>query len=155
MHPIVTFFITDMEMQNFEKKLEEMTKPEVPQLRHQEQLTNALVKAKNRSVVSWWWLSIPLYIIGALLMKTAFVPHSSFFSNLKLLADKEWFIPVLFFVVLPVAIVTLNFITIKKVYYLMGNPRIISFLTDIWLNILIVICSVMVLFIYTFEIITS
>ena len=57
-------------MQNFENKLIQMTKPEVSQLKHQDMLANEITKAKDKSVVSWWWLCIPLYIIATLIMKT-------------------------------------------------------------------------------------
>ncbi len=59
-----------MEMKNFEDKLFHMTKPEVSQLKHQDMLANAITKAKDKSVLSWWWLSIPLYLITTLLMKS-------------------------------------------------------------------------------------
>ena len=54
-------------MENFEDKLTGMTKPEVTQLKHQDMLANSISKAKDKSVLSWWWLSIPLYIISMLI----------------------------------------------------------------------------------------
>lgn len=135
-------------MKKFEKTLFQMTKPEVSQLKHQEMLANAISKAKNKSVLSWWWLSIPLYILAALLMKSIFMPSTTFLSNLNDLASKQEYASVLFFAVLPVFFMGLNFRSIRKIYFLSGSPKSINFLKTVWFNVLIIIASVLVVLIY-------
>ncbi len=137
-----------MEMQNFEEKLTQMTRPEVHQLKHQAMLANSITKAKDKSVLSWWWLSIPLYIIAALLMKSVFMPHTTLISNMKELTSKEKYSSVLFFLILPIVFIVINFISIRKIYFLSGSPKTINFLQTVWLNALIIICSILVLIIY-------
>lgn len=137
-----------MEMQNFEEKLTQMTRPEVHQLKHQDMLANSITKAKDKSVLSWWWLSIPLYIIAALLMKSVFMPHTTLISNMKELTSKEKYSSVLFFLILPIVFIVINFISIRKIYFLSGSPKTINFLQTVWLNALIIICSILVLIIY-------
>jgi hypothetical protein len=138
-----------MEMQNFENKLIQMTKPEVSQLKHQDMLANAITTAKDKSVVSWWWLCIPLYIIAALLMKTFFMPGTTLISNIYELKGKERYSSVLLFLILPIVFIIINFISIRKIYVLSANPKTINFIRAIWFNALIIIFSIIVLIIYS------
>ena len=71
-----------MEKQNFEKKLEEMAKPEIHNLKHEDILSRSIINAKDKSVVSWWWLSVPVFIILMLLMKSTFMPGTTLISNM-------------------------------------------------------------------------
>ena len=137
-----------MEMQNFEEKLIQMTKPEVSQLKHQDMLANAITKAKDKSVLSWWWISIPLYIIAALLMKSVFMPNTTLISNIHEFISKERYSSVLFFLVLPIMFITINFISIRRIYFLSGNQKTINFLQSVWFNVLIIFLSILVLIIY-------
>ena len=136
-------------MENFEEKLTQMTKPGVTQLKHQDMLANAIIKAKDKSVLSWWWLSIPLYIIAALLMKSVFMPHTTLISNLQELVNKEKYSSILFFLILPFVFIVINFISIRKIYFLSGSPKKIIFLQKVWFNVLIIICSILILLIYS------
>jgi hypothetical protein len=138
-----------MEMENFEDKLSQITKPEVSQLKHQDMLANDIIKAKDKSVLSWWWLSIPLYIIAALLMKSAFMPHTTLIFNLHDLTSRDKYSSLLFFLVLPLIFIAINLISIRKIYFLSGSPKTISFLKTIWLNILMIVCSILILIIYS------
>lgn len=138
-----------MEMKNFEEKLLKMSKPEVSQLKHQEMLANAITKAKDKSVLSWWWLSIPLYLIATLLMKSFFMPSTTLMSNLHDLSSKEKYSSGLFFVVLPVVFIVINFMSIRKIYFLSGSPKSINFMQAVWFNFLIIIASILILIIYS------
>ena len=138
-----------MEMQNFENKLIQMTKPEVSQLKHQDMLANAITKAKDKSVVSWWWLCIPLYIIATLLMKTFFMPGTTLISNIYQLTGKERNLSIFLFLILPIVFIIINFISIRRIYLLSGSPKTINFIRAIWFNALIIIFSIIVLLIYS------
>ena len=138
-----------MEMKNFEEKLIQMTKPEVSQLKQQEMLANAITKAKDKSVVSWWWLCIPLYIIATLLMKTFFMPGTTLISNIYELTGRERYSSIIFFLILPIVFIIINFISIRKIYLLSGSPKTINFIRAIWFNALIIIFSILVLIIYS------
>ena len=67
-----------MKNNSFEMKLAEMTKPEIPQLKHEDMLGNAISNAKDKSVVSLWWLSVPVFIVLMLLMKSVYMPGTTF-----------------------------------------------------------------------------
>ena len=145
----LTFSIIAMEIQNFEKNLEQMTKPEISQLKHQDILANAITRAKDKSVLSWWWLSIPLYIIAALLMKSAFMPGTTLVSNIHELAGKERYTTVIFFIAVPVVLIVFNFFSIRKIHFLSGSPKTINFLLAVWFNVLVMILSFLVMLIYS------
>lgn len=138
-----------MKMENFEDKLTRMTKPEVNQLKHQNMLANSISKAKDGSVLSLWWLSIPLYIIAVLLMKTVFMPHTTLFSNLHDLTEKNKYSSLLVFLLFPLIFITINIISIRKTYFLLGSAWTVNFFKAVWANILVIICSIIVLIIYS------
>jgi len=138
-----------MEMENFEEKLSQMTKPEVTHLKHQDMLANAITKAKDKSVISWWWLSIPLYLIAALLMKTIFMPQTTLLANLHEFTRREILSSLLFFLVLPIVFIAINFISIRNIYFLSGSPKSISFLRTVWFNVFMIIFSILIIIIYS------
>jgi len=149
MQPNLAFSIIAMEIQNFEQKLVQMTKPEIPQLKHQDMLANAITRARDKSVLSWWWLSIPLYIIAALLMKSFFMPGTTLVSNIHELAGKERYTTVIFFIVVPVILIIFNFFSMRKIHFLSGSPKTLNFLVAVWYNVLVMILSFLVLLIYS------
>lgn len=136
-------------MENFEEKLIQMTKPQVTQLKHQDMLANAITKAKDKSVLSWWWLSIPIYLIAALFIKTLFMPNTTLISNIHDLTNKEKYSSLLFFLILPIFFIIINSISIRRIFFLSGSPKTLSFLRSVWFNFLIIIASVIILLIYS------
>jgi hypothetical protein len=138
-----------MEKQNFEKKLAEMTKPEIKQLKHEEMLINAIINAKDKSVVSFWWLSIPVFIILMLLMKSVYMPGTTLITNIHDLTGREKYMTMMFFLISPVAMIIFNVFSIRKIYLLSGSPKPISFLPTVWFNVLITALSVLILLIYS------
>lgn len=134
-----------METQSFEQRLIQMSKPEVSQLKHEDMLAEAITKAKDKSVVSWWWLSIPLYILAALLMKTFFMPGTTLLSNMHELTKKNPYTSVLFFFILPVVFILINVDSIRKVYRMTGGMPLLK---SIWFNLLIMLISILVIALY-------
>jgi hypothetical protein len=138
-----------MKMENFEEKLIKMTKPEVTHLKHEDMLAHAITKAKDKSVISWWWLSIPLYLIATLLMKTIFMPQTTLLLNIHDFTTREIYSSVLFFLVLPIVFIVINFISIRNIYFLSGSPKSIDFLRTAWFNVLMILFSILILIIYS------
>jgi hypothetical protein len=132
-----------MEKEDFEEKLVQMTKPEVNQLKHQDTLAKAIANAKDKTVLIWWWLIIPLYLISMLLMKSFFMPNTNLISNIHELTTRQKFVTYIFFLILPVFFILLNIISIRKVYHLSGNFK------SVWLNILMILFSILILIIFT------
>ena len=138
-----------MEEQNFEKKLSEMTKPKITHLKHEDLLASAIINAKDKSVVSLWWLSVPVFIILMLMMKSLYMPGSTLISNIHDLAIRQKYISLAFFLVAPIVLIIFNVFSIRKVYFLSGSPKSINFLEIVWSNVLIIVLSILVLIIYS------
>lgn len=138
-----------METQDFEKKLSEMTKPEMPQLKHENMLANAIINARDKSVVSWWWLSVPVFIILMLMMKSTFMPVTTLISNMHELESSQKYMSLIFFLISPVVLIIINVASIRKIYLLSGSPKSFHFLWSAWFNILIISVSILILIIYS------
>lgn len=138
-----------METKNFEEKLIQMTKPEVSKLKHQDLLSRAIANARDKSVFSWWWLSVPLYVVATLLMKTMFIRNTTLISNIHEFAAKQKSLAILFFLIVPIVFIALNFISIRKIYILSNRNKIISLLEEAWFNFLMIAISVFILIVYS------
>jgi hypothetical protein len=138
-----------MEKQYFEKRLKDMTKPDIKELKHENMLADAIINAKDKSVVSWWWLSVPLFIILMMLMKSIYMPGTTLITNIHELAGREKYMSLVFFLISPVVFIIVNVFSIRKIYFLSGRPKSMNFLEIIWFNILIIALSVLILLIYS------
>ena len=138
-----------MEKENFEKKLENMTKPEIRALKHVDMLAGAIINAKDKSIVGWWWLSVPAFVILMLMMKSVFMPGTTLISNMHEMESTQKYVSIIFFLISPLILIMINALTIKKIYFLSGSPKSIRFLGTIWYNVLIIIFSLLILIIYS------
>ena len=138
-----------METRNFEEKLIQMTKPDVNQLKHQDLLANSIINAKDKSVVSWWWLSIPLYLIVMFLMKSFYMPQTTLISNIHDLTTHQKIFSAIFFLILPIVFILLNFMSIRKIYFLSGSPKSLTFFWTVWFNVILILFSILILIIYS------
>ncbi|MBS1517726.1 MAG: hypothetical protein JSS91_06535 [Bacteroidetes bacterium] len=135
-------------MDNFEEKLSSMSKPEVSELRHQEMISSALIKAKDRTALSFWWISIPLYLIAMLVMKTFYMPESAVTAGIRDFSQGNMFTAIVFFILAPAAVIIMNLLSIRKIYYVSGNPKPQKFLKTVIINLIMIILSVFVIIIF-------
>ena len=138
-----------METQYFEKILNEMEKPEIHNLKHEDLLSKAIINAKDKSVVSWWWLSVPVFVILMLIMKSTFIPGTTLISNMHELERNQKLISIIFFLISPLILILVNALTIKKIHFLSGSPKSFIFFEAVWFNILIIAVSICILIIYS------
>jgi hypothetical protein len=138
-----------MKNDNFEMKLTEMTKPGIPHLKHEVMLGNAIANAKDKSVVSLWWLSVPAFIILMLIMKSVYMPGSTLVSNMNEMEQQNKFVSIIFFLISPLVLIIINAFSIRKIYFLSGSPKSASFLQSVWLNIIVIAFAAGVLIIYS------
>lgn len=138
-----------MEKEDFEEKLMQMSKPEVNKLKHQDILAKAIANAKDKTVLSWWWLIIPLYVILMLFMKTLFMPDTTLISNIHDLTTRQKFVTYIFFLILPIFFIFFNITSIRKVYHLSGNPKSFIFLKSVWFNIMMILFSILILIVFS------
>ena len=149
MQPILTFNIIGMKNNNFEMKLTEMTKPKIPHLKHEDMLGNAIANAKDKSVVSLWWLSVPVFIVFMLIMKSVYMHGTTLVSNMKEMEQQNKFVSIIFFLISPLVLIIINAFSIRKIYFLSGSPKSASFLQAAWLNIIVIAFAVMILILYS------
>ncbi len=133
-------------MEDFEDKLSQMTKPDAGQLKHGELLNNSIIKAKERSALSWWWMLIPLFIILMFLMKSIYMPDTTLISGLNDFTARNKILAYLFFILVPVALILFNILSISKIYLLAGRPELPGFARAVWLNIFVIgICFLVII----------
>lgn len=126
-----------------------MTRPEISNLKHEDMLVRAIINAKDKSVVSLWWLSIPVFVILMLMMKSVYMPGTSLIASVDEFATRQKYLSLVFFLLGPVVLIIFNATSIRKIYFLSGNSKSMRFLQDAWLNVLIIALSVFVLIIYS------
>lgn len=137
-----------MEMEKFEETLNEISKPEVAALKHGELLARAIMQAKGKSVVSAWWLSIPVYMLAALLMKSLFMPHTTLRSNLHEFIVLQPFMAFFFFVAVPVTFIIIIGISVRKISLLSPGFGIKNILKLVWVQLLAMVASLLLLLAY-------
>ena len=135
-------------MTAFEETLERMSTPEVPQLKHQALLADAISRGKSKSALSFWWMSIPLYVIAMLFMKSAYVRDSTLRSNLHEFFTRERYLAPLLFVAAPVILILINAASIRRIHFLSGSPGPATLLRIAWSNVAVIIVSATILIIY-------
>ncbi len=135
-------------MENFEKILIHMSKPRVKKLRHQDLLGETLMKAKDRSVVSWWWLSIPVYVIIMLIMKSMYNNGTTLTDSLNELKERDKYFSLFIFIIIPLLLIILNSGIIRKIYLQSWNHNHPGFIKHTWINILVILFSVIMMIIY-------
>ena len=138
-----------METDNFEKQLADMTKPDVKGLKHEDMLATAIINARDKSVVSWWWISVPVFIILMLIMKSTFMPGTTLISSMHELESSQKYLSLIFFLISPIIMIIINAMTVRKIHFLSGSPKSINFLETIWFNVLVIALSVLILIIYS------
>lgn len=140
-----------MEMEHFEDLLSQMSKPEIGELKHADALAKAIVKVKDKSAVSLWWLSIPFYLVAAFVMKSIYSPGLSVTSAFHELFNMKGYMADLFFFILPMLLIIINVINIKQLHFLYGARKKLSFVKIIFTEAFIILLSAITLIFYFYE----
>ena len=133
---------------NFENMLNNISGPEIKSLRHEDLLARAIIRNKHKAAVSFWWLSIPIYIIAAFVMKSTFMPGTSFISILHGLISKDGYTVILIFIVIPAALIVTNMISLINLYRLSGKPAAIKLLQAEYINVIFTVILIILMIIY-------
>lgn len=112
-------------------------------------LENEIINAKDKAVMSIWWLAVPVFVIVTLLMKGFYISGSSLISGINDLADRQSDIFLTFFLISPLLLIIYNAASIIKVRSLTENQKSIDFLGAVWFNILIILLSVIIIIVYS------
>jgi hypothetical protein len=137
-----------MENINLEDGFIKMTKDEVAKIEHQTIMFDTILRSKDTLVLSGWWLSIPLFVIAMLLMKSVYMPNTSLISNIHEFKGGEKYISFFIFVIIPLFSIILNINTIRKINYFSVPHERSSIVEVKWFNHLLIVFSMCVLIIY-------
>ncbi|MVN20934.1 hypothetical protein [Mucilaginibacter arboris] len=135
-------------MDDFEKTLMQISKPQITELKHQELLAETISKIKHRNVLNLWWLSIPVYIACMLFMKSYFMPHSTLNFNIEEFKTENKYLSPLLFIAIPILLSIINILSIRKIYLVFGKLRTFQFAKTVIVNIVTLIISLIILTIY-------
>ncbi len=139
-------------MEKFEEILNDMSKPEIGGLKHEDMLAKGITRIKDTSTVSLWWVSIPVYLATAFAMKSFYTPHLSMAAAFHEMFGIKSYTGVPLFLVLPIILIIINLVNTRQLFFLYGNSKRLAFLKLIYTEILIIIVSLVVLLIYFYEI---
>lgn len=91
-------------MEDLQKILTGMSKPEVPPLKHQEALSRLVIQGKRRMAVSVWWLAVPVFMVAAFVMKEFYKPGSTLGSSIRDFKERNFLLSFLLFVFVPLVV---------------------------------------------------
>lgn len=129
-------------MDQLEEILTTMSKPGVKELKHQELLGKAIVQSKRKTVLSTWWLAIPLYCLAMLGMETIYKKGTSLHDHLHQMDSSNPHLAQILFAVVPLALILLNGLHIWSTW------KITRSLNAVLLNATMIIISLLVLIFY-------
>lgn len=134
-------------MEDLQKILTGMSKPEVPPLRHQEALTDLIIHCKRKATLSLWWLSVPVFIIGALVMKQLYKPRSTLWASIRELKGRHSTQSLILLFFLPLIVSILQIWQLRRLHFVRQSlwaGRTFA----IWLYWLILFISLIIQIIY-------
>lgn len=138
-------------MERIEDVLNQMSKPELDELQHEEILARTIVKGQAEARISFWWISIPIYFFLAFLMKSYYTPNLSVPDALHEPFRTHPVIILLVFWWLPATLILICLLNARNAYFLFGNSRKPAFLRIISGEIIVILVSLIVLAISFYE----
>lgn len=141
-----------MEHQSFEEKMENLKKPDVSGVQHQEVLKMTLFNARKSAALGLWFVLIPCYFLFCVFMKYYFRANlhlfdiaEEFFAQLDKNPNTHFLSPILF-VVLPITGIIVNALSILHFEYRKGTRVLVVTIQLRWANIgLLLVSSAIVL----------
>lgn len=135
-------------MPDFEDMLDEMGKPELPDLRHKELLERVIVRGRDRSVLNVWWLAIGFYMVAAWVMKSAYVPGMTLRRSMAEYAGRHPYLAVIFFLIIPGTVMISCLITLRRTFRDAGRPAWKDFARAMAARYLTIGAAVLLILIY-------
>ncbi len=139
-----------MKKEKFDKMLEEIPKPMIPELKHQDMIAGMIVHEKRKNAAAWWWIAMPLYVLSLLMMKSFYFPQASTNVFINDFISQNPLMAAFLFVVSPLFIITINIMNIKKLFFYSGSAFNNPFLKMIIFRLFLIIISFLILVIYIY-----
>jgi hypothetical protein len=134
-------------MEDLQQLLTGMSKPEVPHLKHQEALTDLIIRSKRKITLSLWWLSVPVFVIAVLLMEQAYKPGSTLWSSIRKLKDRHSTQSALLLFLLPLVVCAIQLLQLRKYHLIRQSPWRVR-TNAIWVHLLLIFLSLITILIY-------
>ena len=136
-------------MEDFENKLEHLSKPEIKNLKHEPMIWEYFIKMKRKSALSWWWVFFPAYLIAILVMKSFYFPGRSTFEYLKDFIGNYPYFSFLVLTLMPLLTIIINLLAVKKIWFYSASGRLgLNFLRIIFFPLLLIFTSILIIVIY-------
>ena len=134
-------------MNEFEDKLDRLSKPEVKSLKHEAMVSELVIHMKRKTALSWWWVLFPVYFVAILIMKSFYFPGRNTFDYLAEFIAHYPYFSFLVLGFLPTLTIVINLMTVKKIwFYAVADRPGIKFLRlTIFPAILILISALVIL----------
>lgn len=150
-----------MEQQSFEEKMENLKKPDVGAVQHQQALKMTLFNAKKSAALGLWFVLIPCYFLFCVFMKYYFQANlhlfdlaEEFFAQLDKNPNTHFLSPILF-VVLPITGIVVNALSILHFEYRKGARELVMTIQVRWMNICLLLLSGAIVLIFLLYAITE
>ena len=136
-----------MEKDQFTKKMEELKTPDTGNIHHYRDLKLMLVSAKKSGTIGFWFIVVPCYFLFCVFMKYYFHVNLHLFDVfIEMISDLDKtrgmkFISPIVLVVLPLAGIVLNALSILHFQYEKSWKEVRITVRLRWINILIILLS--------------
>jgi len=149
MQRLVVNCIIEEKMNEFEDKLERLSKPEITNLKHEAMISEQVINMKRKTALSWWWVLFPVYFVAILIMKSFYFPGRNTFGYLtEFIANYPYF-SFMVLAILPVLTIVINLLAIKKIWlYSVADRPGINFLRLTLFPALLILISTMIIVTY-------
>ncbi len=138
-----------MIMDKFEKKLQEISKPEIQELKHQQIIMERILAQNRKTALTWWWAFIPLYVMAAFIMKSWYIPAGGTLTYIKEFISGNPSLSFILFGGLPFLAMLVNMLGVKNIYFYSGSKWFSSaVLKSSLLPLILIVSSAVVAVIY-------
>lgn len=128
--------------------LDEMGKPELPDLRHKAMLEKAIVRRRDRSVLNVWWLAIGFYMVAAWVMKGVYMPGMTLRKCLEEFSVGHPYLAVVIFLFIPITVTTGCLITLRRIFRDSGRPALRDFARAMVARYLTICAALLLILLY-------
>jgi lantibiotic transport system permease protein len=140
-----------MKREDFEKKMEGLKKPELPDVKPPHEIKLALVNAQRSATIGIWFVIVPYFFLACMVLKYEMQVS---FGLLDLIAktariidqnESTWWIQPVFLILLPVAGIILNILSITHFFWDAENKLITVTVKVRWINLIVLFMSVLII----------
>ena len=136
-------------MNDFEIRLEKLSRPEIKNLKHESMMADQIIKMKRNAALSWWWVLLPAYLAATLVMKSFYFPGADAGSYLSEFIRQSPGFSALVLLVLPLLTIVVNLLAVKKIWFYSASVKPgMHILRLTFMPLLLILASLIIIVIY-------